>query len=149
MFDKEIEAIAKCTELIKDLDDNAKVRVMKYLIERFGIGFPKQQDFIQQSDGNISEPKQINGRSQSNEDEYIEVEKDASYPTLKDLMIKNYPKSEAEWILCYAFYCSAFGTDTFSKEDMIEKYRLHNRFTENNQKNFASNLNACIKKRLD
>ena len=38
MFDKEIEAIAKCTEVVKELDDDAKVRVVKYLIERFGIG---------------------------------------------------------------------------------------------------------------
>jgi hypothetical protein len=38
MFDKEIEAIAKCTELVKELDEEAKFRVIKYLIERFGTG---------------------------------------------------------------------------------------------------------------
>ena len=37
MFDKEIEALAKCSELLKELDDDSKYRVLKYLLERFGF----------------------------------------------------------------------------------------------------------------
>ena len=32
MFDKEIEAIAKCNELIKELDENSKFRVIKFIL---------------------------------------------------------------------------------------------------------------------
>ncbi|MBK7873776.1 MAG: hypothetical protein IPJ74_25520 [Saprospiraceae bacterium] len=45
IFDKEMEALVKCTDMIKELDDEARIRVVKYLIERFGIGFSKSTNF--------------------------------------------------------------------------------------------------------
>lgn len=145
MFDKEIEAIAKCTELIKDLDDEAKVRVMKYLIERFGIGFQRNASFGSNEYSN-QEPKQIKGNNPEESVEYVEEETSDKYPTLKDLMIKDYPKTEAEWILCYAFYSSNFGNDTFKKDDIAEKYKENNRYTDSARANLGNNINACVKK---
>lgn len=144
MFDKEIEAIAKCTELIKELDDDAKVRVMKYLIERFGIGFQKNPSFNQDSFHQI-EPKQIKTPV---EDESVDFEDDekGGYPTLRDLMIKDFPKTEAEWVLCYSFYSSNFGSDTFKREDIIERYKDNNRFSDSAKANLGNNINACVKK---
>lgn len=144
MFDKEIEAIAKCTELIKDLDDIAKIRVIKYLIERFGIG---------------SNPMNTNGfnpnhqlTQQIQNDEFAQptyvstIDAQEDYPSLKQLLIKNFPKNEPEWILCYAFFASKFGEDTFKKEDILEKYKDNGRLSSSNSANLSNNINACIKK---
>ena len=145
MFDKEIEAIAKCTELIKDLDDDAKVRVMKYLIERFGIGFQKNTT-SPNSNETTETPKQISD-TKINDDDAIDVESEEDdYPTLKDLMIKDYPKTESEWVLCYSYYSSNFGSDTFKREDIIEKYKENNRFSASAKANLGNNINACVKK---
>lgn len=141
MFDKEIEAIAKCTELIKDLDDAAKVRVLKYLIERFEIGTNPihttnfKNGMVTLGQANTSEILDENSSFEEH-----------NYPSLKELLIKNYPKNEPEWILCYAFYASNFGKDTFTKDDVSEKYRENNRYSDNNRKNLVQNVNGCIKK---
>jgi len=37
MIDKELEAIVKCHELMKDLDDDSKLRVFKYLLDRYNL----------------------------------------------------------------------------------------------------------------
>jgi hypothetical protein len=143
MFDKEIEAIAKCTELIKDLEGDAKMRVVKYLIERFGIGANQLQYAFEPTSNNISKQNFILETQQTTQ--FIDVE-DEEYPTLKQLLIKNYPKNETEWILCYAFFASNFGEDTFKKEDILEKYKENNRSSASNRANLSNNLNACIKK---
>lgn len=146
MFDKEIEAIAKCTELIKDLDDDAKVRVMKYLIERFGIGMIKSH--------NTNQPRNEQQNSQlieSNSDEtYEDVESEnienTDYPSLRDLVIKDYPKNESEWILVYGFYSSNYGNDTFTRDDLISNYDSTNRKTTQRIKNLSQSIKTGIKK---
>lgn len=141
MFDKEIEAIAKCTELIKDLDEEAKVRVIKYLIERFGIGSGSTNYVVMQS--NSAQTVQItDGHKPSH---FVDAEP-VDYPSLKQLVIKNYPKNEPEWILCYAFFASKYGNETFTKEDVVEGYKESNRYTSSNKNNLTNNFNACIKK---
>ncbi len=148
MFDKEIEAIAKCTELVKELDEDSKFRVIKYLIERFGIGNPPSQF---QGNGIVKNPTNntqlLNGNSEHFEDvSDAKQDEDNDYPSLKDLLVKNYPKTEAEWVLCYAFYASKFGTDTFKREDIIEKYKENNRSSPSTVANLGNNINSCIKK---
>lgn len=142
MFDKEIEAIAKCTELIKDLDDDAKMRVIKYLIERFGIGTnPVNYTVIP----NHQSPKAQITEGNHQTTHFVDAET-VDFPTLKQLVIKNYPKNETEWILCYAFFASKYGNETFKKEDVVEGYKESNRYTSNNKNNLTNNFNGCIKK---
>lgn len=150
MFDKEIEAIAKCTELVKELDEDAKFRVIKYLIERFGIGNPplQTQPNINNGAKNAANTAHLlNGNTDHFEDiADAKQDEDNDYPSLKDLLIKNYPKNEPEWMLCYGFYASKFGTDTFKREDIIERYKENNRASSTNIGNIANNLSSCIKK---
>lgn len=143
MFDKEIEAIAKCTELIKDLDNDSKVRVVKYLIERFSIGnspakYTNFQD-IQET------PIEQLPHSNFPATQYVDAET-VDYPTLKRLVVKNYPKNETEWILCYAFLASKYGEDTFKKENILDSYKESNRLTNSTSANLSNNINSCIKK---
>ena len=149
MFDKEIEAIAKCTELIKDLDDDAKMRVMKYLIERFGIGMVKHHSSA--SSQNNGQPQTKFIQHSSSEDDYADVESesiesDNDYPSLRDLVIKDYPKNEAEWVLIYGFYSSRFGGDTFTREDVLTKYDETNRKTASRGKNLSQSINTGVKR---
>lgn len=143
MFDKEIEAIAKCTELIKDLDDDAKMRVIKYLIERFSIGNSTVNSTTFQAQQTTPIGLLPTGNHQSTT--YVDAET-IDYPTLKQLVVKNYPKNEPEWILCYAFLASKFGEDTFKKENILEGYKETHRFTNSASRNLSNNINACIKK---
>lgn len=148
MFDPEIEAIAKCTDLIKDLEKESKFRVIKYLIERFGIGMEYSNQY-QPADTKADNKLIMNQRNQVDDEiEYSEEieEENNDYPTLKDLLIKNYPKTETEWILCYSFYSSSFGNDTFTKDDILEKYKDNNRYSKSNGANLSNNLKACVKK---
>jgi hypothetical protein len=149
MFDKEIEALAKCSESLKDLDDDSKYRVLKYLLERFGnINSPSQ--FTPNFTNTTSVPIQ----NHQNENQIVDIPKivdsspqENNYPSIKELLIKNYPKNEPEWILCFAFLSSNFGNDTFKKDDIIEKYKEANKWTnEAIRKNLSQNINACIKK---
>ncbi|PWG80664.1 hypothetical protein [Pararcticibacter amylolyticus] len=145
MFDKEIEAIAKCTELVKDLDEDAKFRVIKYLIERFGIASQPQNYTGNRSaptNGDITLIQNGANAAYSNEN----ASDPSEYPSLRDLMIKNYPKNENEWILCYSFYSSKFGTDTFTRDEILEKYRENNRLNKSTSGNLNNNIAACIKK---
>lgn len=145
MFDKEIEAIAKCTELIKELDESSKIRVIKYLIERFGIGTSPIHTNLFIQNGQINQARTNHNELES--EEYVQIENDGEdFPTLKQLLIKNYPKNETEWILCYAFFASKHGDDTFKKDDILEKYRENNRLTTSTNANLTNNMNACIKK---
>lgn len=138
MFDKEIEALAKCAELIKELDNESRIRVIKYLIEKFGIGTTPMNTYTPSP----NKQQFILDKSTEEEDTYEDIE----YPTLKELLIKNYPKNETEWILCFAFYNSKYGTDTFTRESIIEKYNESKKYSENAKKNLTQNINACIKK---
>ena len=141
MFDKEIEALAKCTELIKDLEDNSRLRVLKYLIERFELA-PNHNSNSFIANLSLSQTAQNVEIIQSNDDTSANEE----YPTLKQLLIKNLPKNETEWILCYAFYASKFGEETFKREQILEKYKESNRSNKGNIANLNNNLNSCIKK---
>lgn len=145
MFDKEIEALAKCTESLKDLDDDSKYRVLKYLLERFGNinstpnftpNFVHTNAIPIQNNNSFDEVPKITINSEEN-----------NYPSVRELLIKNYPKNEPEWILCFAFLSSSFGSDIFKKDQIIEKYKEANKWTNTAiKKNLSQNINACIKK---
>lgn len=65
-------------------------------------------------------------------------------PNIRDVVIKNFPKTESEWILVYALYCSDQGAKTFSSEDIRQMYHDTNRYTESRNKNFATNIKKCV-----
>lgn len=70
---------------------------------------------------------------------------DFSMPNIKDVVIKNLPKTEAEWVLIYALYITENGYKTFTMEDVRQMYRDTNRYTETRNKNFSTNFKSSIK----
>lgn len=67
-------------------------------------------------------------------------------PNIRDIVIKNLPKIEYEWLLVYAFYCSKQGTETFTAKDLRQMYHDTDRYTRSRSTNFTANLKKCISK---
>lgn len=71
---------------------------------------------------------------------------EAEYPHLNDLEMKLNCK-ENEWLLIFAFYQSAYGTTTFTKETVWQLYK-DKRKTETRFKNLGTNWKSLFKKHL-
>lgn len=147
MPDKELEAMIKCYEHVNELDDPAKVRVIKYLIDRFEIVPPV-------TNGKSAENANTNGQDakpallkdgHSHIEDVTEVNEN-DFPSLNDVMVRNFAKNEVEWVLVYAFYASSFGKTTFSRESIRAQYDVNKRWSDATSKNFSANINSCIKK---
>jgi len=63
---------------------------------------------------------------------------------LKDIVIKQLPKTEVEWIVFYAFYITN-EKDSFSKADLQGKYKESERWSRSNNSNFLKNFNQAYK----
>jgi len=145
MIDRETEVLSKCTELLTEVDDNARFRIVKYLIERFGI---MPNNAVENNRNNFSNqsPQLVINANAHSFDYTEETNIKEEYPTLITLKVKDFPKNETEWVLCYAFYVSDFGNKTFVKDGVIEKYKESNRYSNSTKANLSNNINACIKK---
>jgi hypothetical protein len=68
------------------------------------------------------------------------------YPSMQNIIIKQIPKTEFDWVLIYGFYKSNYGKKTFSKKDINDFYEESKRKTKQRIKNIAYNLNSLVKK---
>jgi hypothetical protein len=145
MIDPELEAIQKCTELLKDLDDEGKIRVIQYLINRYKLT-PNHQSSFQP---NAYVPTNSSGQLPANSSVYPEVEKatvDSTLPALREIVKKDLPKSEPEWILIYCYYASGFGENEFTRENIVSFYEQSKRWSLQKNRNLTKNINAAVKK---
>lgn len=69
---------------------------------------------------------------------------DRDYPVLRDVKLRDLPKTETEWLLIYAFYSSQFSTREFAKENLIKLYEETDRKTENRIANLSNNLKSIV-----
>ena len=90
-------------------------------------------------------PKQIQGAFEKNDEIITDVDSD-DIPTLKDIVMKQLPSSETEWILIYAYYSRDSGNMTFTSKNILEYYEKTNRKTDSRNKNMSSNLKSLFKK---
>jgi hypothetical protein len=141
MLDKETDALVKCVEVLQDLDYDSKCFVIETIIRKFRIG--SSPVVTTQTSHNTMDSTHYLPTNYVQEDITPQEE---NYPTLKKLVLDSLPKSEAEWVLCYAFYSSNYGTDFFTRENIIEKYKESNRSKQTRLGNLTSNINACMKK---
>lgn len=161
-FEAELNALNKCGALLSELDANAKIRVLKYLVDMFDLA-----KLLQPLDGsdvpfknpqpngasNDSSPKLIKGQEQKQSStkqplgDEIEAEvADADFPTMKDVVMRDLPKVEPEWVLVYAFYASEFSKETFTRDDILKGYNESNRYDKQRIKNLSGNFKACLLK---
>lgn len=66
------------------------------------------------------------------------------YPSLHEIVLKNSPNTEPEWILVYTFYASSFGTTSVTKKRLREMYRETKRFTKVRGVNFNKNIKSLL-----
>jgi hypothetical protein len=84
-------------------------------------------------------PKQI---AQAETIDHIE----SDYPSLKDILMKQLPSSESEWILVYAFYGTDFGNKPFTNKTILEAYESTKRKTTQRHKNMSGNIKKQFNK---
>lgn len=148
MVDYEINALAECTNALNKLEDNeAKVRVLQYLISRFNI-MPANKINIattyQSSSNNYSNNLLSEGQEAVDEVKFTPTV-NMDYPILSDVVTKDLPQTEIEWVLIYCFYASNFGKSQFHKEQATDAYKQSKRYSETNRKNYSANFQKCIK----
>lgn len=68
-----------------------------------------------------------------------------SFPTMKDIVIRDLPKTEREWILIYALYATEFGSRPIVRDDITLKYEESNRKTDIRIGNLTNNIKNMIK----
>jgi hypothetical protein len=85
-----------------------------------------------------------NGLPENEVGNSMEIKSIPDYPHLNDLEIK-LDCRENEWLLLYAFYSSDYGTTTFTKEEVWQKYK-NKRLTETRFKNLGTNWKSLFKK---
>ena len=68
------------------------------------------------------------------------------FPILKEVVHRDLPKNEQEWVLIYAFYASNFGVETFSRSDIAGLYESSNRKTDKNLGALSIRLQRVLKK---
>lgn len=151
--DYEIEAIEKCSRALMRLDDKTKIRVIRYLLDKFGLIAQTEsqpQEVVnniihnQQNNLVLAEPKVPNALPNGNSG----LIPSGTFIALKDVLIKNFAKSEPELMVVIGYYNSAFGKETFTRQSILDSYRENNISTENRRKNLRQNLNSLIKKSI-
>jgi hypothetical protein len=152
--DYEIDAIEKCSRALNKLDDKTKIRVIRFLLDKFGLiaqtenqskEVVSQNIQYQQNNLVLVEPKE--------QSQVISGVRDFIPPSngtlqLKDVLIKGLTNSEPEILLILNFIISNFGTQTFTRQMILDTYRDQKIFTDQRRKSLTLNINSLIKKLL-
>ncbi len=149
--DYEIEAIDKCSRALIKLDDKTKIRVIKYLLDKFNLiaQTEPQKEVVsqniqyQQNNLVLAEPKDL-GNLQSC-DSFLNP---TNIIALKDVLIRNLAKTDPEHLVVIGYYNSQYGKSTFTRQSILDSFKENNIMSENRRKNLGSNLNSLIKKSL-
>jgi hypothetical protein len=67
-------------------------------------------------------------------------------PALKEVVLKDLPKSEFDWILIYSFYASGFGVNTFTEENIKKFYAQTGRTNKSRLANLSNNMKSLLNK---
>ncbi|MCP9770371.1 hypothetical protein EGI22_20890 [Lacihabitans sp. LS3-19] len=90
-------------------------------------------------------PRQIEQVSSSN-GETIKIASPTNLPSLKDVIMKQLPSAETEWILVYAFFASDGGSKYFTTKNILELYESSKRKTNSRKANLSNNIKALFGK---
>lgn len=149
--DFEIEAIEKCSRALNRLDDKTKIRVIKYLLDKFGLiaqTEPQAKEVVnqniqyQQNNLVLAEPKDF-GNVSNGTKSFLGS---GNFISLKDVLIKNLTKTEAELLIVIGFYNSNYGKTTFTRQSILDSLRENNINAAQRRKNLTQNINSLIKK---
>jgi hypothetical protein len=75
----------------------------------------------------------------------IEAIEMTDFPAMKEVVKKDLPKTETDWILIYAFYSSKFGEEVFSDKDIKTYYETTGRKNVSRTNNLSNNITSLLK----
>lgn len=90
-------------------------------------------------------PRQIENGTFSNT-ETIVFSTPTNIPSLKDVIMRQLPSIEREWILVYAYFSSDGGNKTFTPKNILEHYESTKRKTTARHKNMSGNIKVLFTK---
>lgn len=150
--DYETEAIEKCSRALSRLDDRAKIRVIKYMLDKYGLlaeTESKKQEVgntiihNQQNNLVLAEPKDLPNNINSHNGLLRENFKTIQ---MKDVLIKGLTKSEPEVVLIVCYINSNFGKDSFTRQSILDTLREHKVYSDSRRKALTVSLNSLTKK---
>lgn len=71
---------------------------------------------------------------------------DQEIPALKEVVLKDLPKTETDWILIYACYSTSFGQETFTEDDIKNQYDHTGRKNKSRFANLSNNIKSLLNK---
>lgn len=111
----------------------------------------EKDDLIVSISKKVTDEKQAPKVTEIKEQETISSETSGSskeqrdFTTMKDIVIRDLPKTEREWILIYTLYASEFGTRPITRDEILLKYEESNRRTDSRLGNLTNNIKTMIK----
>lgn len=150
--DYETEAIEKCSRALSRLDDRAKIRVIRYMLDKYGLLAaiePQKQEVAntiihnQQNNLVLAEPKDfpsgVNSSAGLLSGNFQAIQ-------MKDVLIKELTKSEPEVILIVCYINSNHGKDSFTRQSILDTLRDHKVYSDSRRKALTGSLNSLTKK---
>ncbi|MGB6035610.1 MAG: hypothetical protein WBG42_05035, partial [Cryomorphaceae bacterium] len=95
-----------------------------------------------------SKPELQNSKEPLGLNQTIDVDSEdlTDFPVMKEIVQRDLPKGEQEWVLIYAFYASKYGESTFTRSDIINFYEKSNRKTKKHMSTLSVQLQRVLKK---
>lgn len=153
----EVEAISKCVKALRPLTEDAKFRVLKYVVEKLGLNQVQANNPVTKQDENNNHKTNTQGESNNLLQNLLlgettkQVVTDTvisdigDLPSVKDTVIKNLHSSEIELLLVVCFYASNGSRESFLREKLIEIYRESGYYTSQRSKGLSINIQSLIK----
>lgn len=68
------------------------------------------------------------------------------FPPLNDIVLKDLPKSESEWIVVYSYFASNGAKKTFTRDELWGQYKTSGRDTTGRSNNLTNNIKRAVSK---
>lgn len=132
-------------EVIANLSENPDSNFVKVKEE-------KEPDEVTENKKETKTKRKPSKRTNNNEADKKETDKPKTvhpelkdFPVMKDIVIRDLPKTEREWILIFALYSSDYGTKVFTRDNIVSKYDESNRKTNSRIANVSNNIKSMVK----
>lgn len=145
--DDELEyiAIGKCSKALLPLDGESRIRVLRYLLDKFGLIEPNT--FINHVNMDLhSQSTQLKIEDKTDISATVSRDISGDKPSIRDIIIKNYAKTESDLALVIAYYASNFASDTFKRQLFLDTYKENNIQTAQRCKNLTGIIKGLIRK---
>ncbi|MDF2189835.1 hypothetical protein [Paraflavitalea sp. CAU 1676] len=88
------------------------------------------------------------GAKQLTENAGIATAEINDFPALKEVVLRDLPNSETDWILIYACYKTSFGKESFSEQDIKDQYEKTGRSNKSRLANLSNNIKSLLNKKF-